>query len=404
MEPPSRGLLDRFVKDKSANIAVIFALATVPVLGLVGAAVDMSIINDQRTQLQAALDTAVLFGVRESSDALKIAKADSVYSAEVRARWGTVPAASFSVASGQLNGAATSTVNTQFLRIMGFATVPISVSSAAAATGRGNKVCILLVESPNAQTFLVNSGAAVNGPACEVDVDSTAGVAAMINSGTTLNLAKICIKGGATQNGGTNPVVSTGCAAIANPFVGALPRVTATTCTYSNQVYNPGTVTLSPGTYCGWTNFNGSGTLQLNPGLYVIKNGGMTFNSGWTVTGSGVTFYLVDQNATLTFNGNVKANLSAPTSGTYANILMFEPDGLPQTNLPINGTPGSSISGMMYLPSRNVIINSVSNTTADQTTMVFATLILNATNWQIQPGPLAPSGASSSGGTVRLVR
>src|SRR5207248_2046126 len=128
-----------------------------------------------------------------------------------------------------------------------------------------------------------------------------------------------------------------------------------------------------------------------------IKGGGMTFNSGWTVTGTGVTFYLVDQNATITFNGNVNFKLTPPTSGTYANILMFEPSGLTNTNLPINGTSGSTMQGLLYLPSRDVTINSVSNVSADKVTMVFSSLIFNSLNWTFDAGAIA---MTASGGTT----
>ncbi len=234
-------------------------------------------------------------------------------------------------------------------------------------------------------------------------VASTQSPAAIFN--TTLNVKRICIKGSTIiKNGGANPPAVTDCSTISDPFAGKLPTVTVGSCDYNNQTYNPGNVTIDPGVYCGWTNFNGSGTLKLNPGLYVIKGGGMTFNSGWTVTGTGVTFYLVDQNATITFNGNVNANLSAPTTGTYANILMYEPTGLSNTNLPINGTSGSSFTGLMYLPSRDVTINSVSNMSSNSVTMVFSTLILNSTNWTIAPGALSMSVASGASTSAYLSR
>ncbi|QLH73220.1 TadE/TadG family type IV pilus assembly protein [Rhodopseudomonas palustris] len=379
----------RFLRDRSANVAVIFAIALIPLLGAVGSAVDYTIASNQRMKMQTALDSAVLAGVLEPTDAAKIARANAAFTANFQPSW-SAATASFTVNGGELSGSANSTVPTQFLGVLGIKTMTIAAQSAAVATSK-RKVCILLTASPDAQAFLVNSGAKLTGPTCEIHVASTAGVAGMINSGTTLDVGKVCIKGSATQNGGPYPVASTGCAAIANPFVGALPPVSAPGCSFTNQTYSAGNVTLSPGTYCGSTNFNGSGTLTLRPGLYVIKNGAMIFNSGWTVSGTGVTFYLADQNATLTFNGNVTAKLSAPSSGSYADILMFEPDGLNRTNLPINGTAGSSWTGMMYLPSRDVTINSVSNVVADSVTMVFATLTLNATNWSIQPSPSAPA-------------
>ena len=403
------GLINRFRRNKTANIAVTFALASLPILAFVGAAVDYTVANQEKARTQAVLDSAVLAGVHASTAALQIAAAQSFFAAQITNPWGSgAPTASFSVSSqGVLTGTATGSVKSEFLQIIGFPTIPIHATSAATitTTATANNVCILLVNTTASQSFLVNSGAVLNAPNCEIDVDSTAGTAGMINSGTTLNVKKVCIKGGATQNGGNNPVVSTGCAAISNPFVNALPQVNPGSCNFNNQTYNSGNVTINPGVYCGWTNFNGSGNLTLNPGLYIIENGGMTFNSSWTVTGSGITFYFVDQNATLQFNGNVTINLSAPSSGTYANILMLEPDSLPSSNLPIDGTNGSSIQGLLYLPSRNVTINSVSNVSSNQVTMVFSTLIFDALNWNFQAGVISMNGASSTtNGPARLTQ
>ena len=63
-------LLDRlnvlrrfFVTEKSGNMAVVFTLALIPVMGLVGAAVDYSRANVVRAQMQASLDsTALMLG------------------------------------------------------------------------------------------------------------------------------------------------------------------------------------------------------------------------------------------------------------------------------------------------------------------------------------------------------
>ncbi len=315
------------------------------------------------------------------------------------------PTASFSVdVSGKLTGSATASSKASFVGLFGVNTIPVSVSSAGVTSGSASKVCILLVDPTQSQSFLVNSGANLNASNCEIHVRTTASPAAIFNSGTTLNVKRICVKGSTViKNGDVNPPVEVSCAAISDPFAGTLPTVSVGSCTYNNQTYNPGNVTINPGVYCGWTNFNGSGTLTLNPGLYIIKSGGMTFNSGWTVTGTGVTFYLVDQNATLTFNGNVNFKLSPPTSGTYANITAFEPVGLANSNLPINGTSGSSLQGLLYLPSRDVTINSVSNVSADKVTMVFSSLIFDALNWTFDAGALAMT-TSSGTQSVRLVK
>ena len=53
-------VLSQFLRDRRASIAPIFALAIIPILGLVGSAVDYSRANAARTAMQAALDTTAL--------------------------------------------------------------------------------------------------------------------------------------------------------------------------------------------------------------------------------------------------------------------------------------------------------------------------------------------------------
>ena len=50
-------LLRRFLQDRRASVAPMFALAIVPVVGLTGAAVDYSRANSIKISLQAALDS-----------------------------------------------------------------------------------------------------------------------------------------------------------------------------------------------------------------------------------------------------------------------------------------------------------------------------------------------------------
>src|SRR5436309_2522530 len=61
-------LLRRFRKDRRANVAAIFALAIVPVLGLVGMAVDYTRGNSMRAAVQAALDATALAMARTAAN------------------------------------------------------------------------------------------------------------------------------------------------------------------------------------------------------------------------------------------------------------------------------------------------------------------------------------------------
>ena len=56
-----------FQRDSEGSVASIFALSLVPLVGLVGAAVDYSAANRARTSLQAGLDAALLAGAKDGS-------------------------------------------------------------------------------------------------------------------------------------------------------------------------------------------------------------------------------------------------------------------------------------------------------------------------------------------------
>ncbi len=274
-----------------------------------------------------------------------------------------------------------------------------SVMESATATASGPSVCIYVLGS-GSQTLTVNSNFSLNAPNCQIDVASTASPAAIFDSGSTLTVQKTCIAGTATNNGATVGGLTTGCTTQANPYKGNLIDPTVGSCTVNSANYS-GTVNLSPGTYCGNFNFNGSGTVNLASGLYIFNGTKWNINSGWTITGTGVTFYFVNSSSYVQFNSGVTVSLTAPTSGTYANVLMYEPDGLSTSSFAIDGTSssGHALQGLVYLPSRNITFNSTYSGTADAFTLVVNSLIFDSNSpktWSI-----TPSG-NSAGGTVVL--
>ncbi len=68
----ARKLLSRFARASGGNVAMTFALATLPVIGGVGAAVDYSRANSAKASLQAAIDAA---GLILSKDAQTLSQA-----------------------------------------------------------------------------------------------------------------------------------------------------------------------------------------------------------------------------------------------------------------------------------------------------------------------------------------
>ena len=135
-------------------------------------------------------------------------------------------------------------------------------------------------------------------------------------------------------------------------------------CTYTAPFVVTGTQTLSPGVYCGGIVVStGSNTANLSPGTYILAGGGLTVGNSGQINGTGVT--LINTTGTYAFKPfdfgtGCKAKLSAPTSGAWKGIVMFQDPAAP-------ATPGSTfacasddppeLTGAVYLPNSSITFN-----------------------------------------------
>lgn len=142
-------LLARFGKDRSGNVAMLFGLALVPVLGLAGAAVDYARASTARATLDAAVDSAALMVAKEAarlSDAELQRRAEALIRANIA---GNADASfgSFSVSvdrpGRRVSVSAQAAVQTSATRILGIETMP--VSSVAQAGWGTNRIELAMV-------------------------------------------------------------------------------------------------------------------------------------------------------------------------------------------------------------------------------------------------------------------
>ena len=402
-----------FEKNEDGSIAIVFALTATIVMGVVGGAIDFGRALTERVRLQTSVDAAATAGARAIAMELGDGStaATNVFNANFQ---GVVP--SVSVSGNRVSVSASVGVPTHLLQLLGLPTLNVSASSAAEPTYEtiveppepGGDVCILLMDSYKHQSLLVNGSAYTSAPTCEVHVRSTrTNEAAMINSNVHYDVKRICVAGTTRLHGGSNGVVGPiedNCNTASDPFAGTLPVPAIGSCKPS-QNFNGKTANLTPGTYCGAWNFNGNiKTINLAPGVYVLNNSRWTFNGN--LKGSDVTVYLADSNSYWQLNGQGSIDIQAPTTGTYAGLLMYEPPSLSNlTQITVNGGSNSVISGLIYLPSRDMTWNGNSGVEADKLTMVFNSLKVNGnTTWKVEPftslGIIAPGSGGST--TQRL--
>ncbi|KAA5803456.1 hypothetical protein F1654_06520 [Alkalicaulis satelles] len=113
-----------------------------------------------------------------------------------------------------------------------------------------------------------------------------------------------------------------------------------------------GTRTIQPGRYCNGMTMNGS--IQMEPGVYIVDGGTFRINGSANVIGHGVTIVLTN-NAEVQMNGNADIHLSAPTSGPYAGLVLWgDRNNAPDTSARLNGTASSGLIGALYFPSQTV--------------------------------------------------
>jgi Flp pilus assembly protein TadG len=125
----------RFRSDRSGQVALTFALAAVPMLGLAGLTMDYGHASFVKTDMQAALDATALAmsqnAVSMTSSQLQTA-AQNYFNAQFQApdAKNTSLAASYSTSGGStIVLSATTTVPTYFMDVMGFKSQTVSASS-----------------------------------------------------------------------------------------------------------------------------------------------------------------------------------------------------------------------------------------------------------------------------------
>jgi hypothetical protein len=106
---------------------------------------------------------------------------------------------------------------------------------------------------------------------------------------------------------------------------------------------------LQPGVFVGGLKFGGQDSVVMAPGIYYMEGGGFSFSGQGSLTGTGVMIYNAAQsnsdNFTITGQGTV--NLTPPTSGPYAGLLVFQ-DRTASAPVQISGNGYYNITGGVY--------------------------------------------------------
>jgi hypothetical protein len=276
-----------------------------------------------------------------------------------------------------------------------FASDNVAVAGRAVIRIEGDEIaCMLALSRTAARAVSITGSTSLSLQNCDIVSNSSASDGLY----QTASLSAYCgySVGGAVSTG---PLSLSGCnalrtnaAAVRDPYADVPQPANFGPC--FNLSSHPTTVTTIIPTdphpsgipsvrFCGGLDFKGS--LDLQPGLYILDGGTTRFTGGTVgsastpkVTGSGVTFILVN-GARLAFTGNVQLELTAPTTGPLSGILFFGS----RTNTvdhTLNGAVGSFLGGAVYLPAANVTYSGRSQTVNGCTQIIANTIALTGSS------------------------
>lgn len=309
------------------------------------------------------------------------------------------------------------------------------LDTSAVAKAQGNvKLCALALDGSAEKAVSLNINAKLKAPGCSIYANSSATDAVYIHGASQVEATTVCSSGGVDGQEtafSSDPV--TDCPVYEDPLASFAGPSIQPGCTYNN--YSVGLFDLSevldaalnglagdghytdysisPGVYCGGIKVGLNANVTFEPGIYVLKDGGLYVNAYGKITGTGVGIYLTGTDAKFNFVPESVISLSAPTSGEMAGILIMEDrNGTSGTVHQINSDDARNLLGTIYLPISTLSVASLFPI-ADQSdyTVIVAnklamtgspTLVLNS-DYASSNVPV-PAGVGPYGGQVSLVK
>ncbi|MGP0067962.1 MAG: Ig-like domain repeat protein [Isosphaeraceae bacterium] len=216
----------------------------------------------------------------------------------------------------------------------------------------------IIVLDPSAGGALSLSGnASINIPG-GVFVDSSSSSALSASGNAQVKASVIDVHGKVQKSGNASfsPAPVTGAATVADPLaLLASPSTSSLTNYGSESLSGNSSATIKPGIYRGIT-VSGNASLTLSSGTYIIEGGGFSISGNAGVKGSGVLIVNAGSDypstggtyGSITLSGNGSYNLSPPTTGTYAGIVIFQTRDNSKA-MTISGN-ASGMTGTIYAP------------------------------------------------------
>lgn len=367
--------LNRLIRCQRGNTLIVVAAAAPLLIGASAIGVDTIQVALAKRQLQRSADSAAMAGayaVLQNGGASTAVTRDLTHNNRITLA-GT-PTVENAPTTGAFAGNARAVRvvlranrTVPFMSFFTGSTMAVEVEATAAAVPDG-VYCVVSLESTSA-TGISFAGSTNTDLGCGVATNSTGPQAVTVNGNPQVNASPIAAVGGvpAASRFSSGTVTLPYSPPQPDPFA-SLPSADippGTTCENRLRVQpNDPPTTIASSRNC-FRGLNINGPVTFAPGVYFIDGDSLSFGAQANVTGNGVTFILTSSSAStspssiaqIDMNGSAQVNLTAPSSGTYAGVLIYQHRNAPLTNQHINGNSSSRIDGAFYMPSTEITFN-----------------------------------------------
>jgi hypothetical protein len=249
----------------------------------------------------------------------------------------------------------------------------IKTTAQAATVGTQGEFCVLSLQN-NSKTGIQATGNTSIVMDCGMMTDSTATNAAAGQGSASVTATTIAAAGGIQQS--SNWHVNSYqpySPALADPYASLTPDTNDfSSCAASPPAISGSGQTVTGGGCYSSLSISPNKTLTLNNGTYIISGGSLDIKGTLNMTNATLILSNKDPSptatvGTITMNAQGALNITAPTSGKWKGMALYQDrravDDAPTGNITasspnkINGGSGSQITGVIYFPNQQLTYN-----------------------------------------------